>query len=191
VSRRLLPDHAADDRAQPHDPHCNVAPKPNGGEAVSNAFRRGSLAVMPAVGAILPDRCVVCNAPAGGFRLHKRFRWQHVHEPTFLEVVLSVLPYENRSASVALGLCERHRARRRNGFLLGGVGFLLGLAVLIAGITSNSPEGLLAISGGAVVMLAALAAGFFMARVATQNRIDAQYLWLEVGQPFLDGLPPG
>jgi hypothetical protein len=174
----------------PDSPPREEALAPHGGEAMSNAFRRGSLVVVPVVGGVLPDRCVVCNAPAGGFRHHKTFRWQHVKDPKFIGVAV-LLPYEDRSARVALGLCARHRARRRSGFVLGGVGLLLGLAVLVLGITSNSPEGMLAVSAGAVMMLIALTAGFFMARVATQYRIDDQYLWLAVGQPFLDGLPPG
>jgi hypothetical protein len=53
-------------------------------------------------------------------------------------------------------------------------------------------EGMLVLSGGEVVTMVVPAAGyFFMARVATQVRIDAQWLWLKVGQPFLESLPQG
>ena len=167
--------------------------EPTGDEG-TNAYQQGGLLLVPAFSARLPDRCVVCNAPAPGYRLQKTFYW---HPPAvYLALMLGALPYviaaaiTRKRAHLALGLCGEHRARRRNGLFLAWGGFVLGLVVMFAGAMSDNsaPEGLLA---GIALMIVLPITGGIMARVATPKRIDDHYAWMKVGQPFLDSLPRG
>ncbi len=178
----------------PYAPPADVGP--GSGRSVgsdgTNAVRQGDVAVFPVHGSALPDRCVVCNAPAGGYRLRKTFYWHH--PAIYLAILAGALIYVilamvvRKSARVELGLCEAHRARRRNGLILAWSGMAVGLVGLLAGAAYGS--GAMAI-GGFVVLVALPIVGSLMARAAYPTRIDDRWVWLKVGRPFLDGLPPG
>jgi hypothetical protein len=43
---------------------------------------------------------------------------------------------------------------------------------------------------GTIGMIVLPIVSLFLARVAYPTKIDDQYAWLKVGQPFLDSLPP-
>jgi hypothetical protein len=150
--------------------------------------RDGMYLVIPAQGASLPSRCVVCNAPARA-RLKRKIYW-HPLGYYFL-ILISALIYvivavivRNR-AHFELGLCEQHARRRRNGILIGWFGALASLIGMIvvgaSGIESSLLMGLLVLT-----MVACPIIGFRMAQVVSAHRIDKRDAWLRVGRPFLD-----
>lgn len=156
------------------------------GPSDTNAVRQGDLLVIPAKGAMFPDRCIRCNAPAGGYKLKRVFMW---HPPAvYFTILAGLLIYAivavitRKSATTHVGLCPAHRARRRNGLLLAWLGCIGSFALMIVG----------ARAGGAVILLGLLGmigcpvAGILMAKVATPSKIDDHWAWLKVGKPFLD-----
>ena len=91
-----------------------------------------------------------------------------------------------RGATVDVFLCERHALRRRNGILIGWLGFWGSLAGFVLLIDVSTVVLLLL-----VPMLAAPIAGLVMALVVAPTRMDDQYVWLRVGRAFLESFEPG
>lgn len=92
-------------------------------------------------GARLPDRCLLCNAPATT-RVTKRFTW---HPAWYYLLILGgLLLYVlvalifSRRMELELPLCDSHRRRRRRGFVIRYAG-LLGLIVFPLLIYLSSP----------------------------------------------------
>jgi hypothetical protein len=176
----------------PYAPPADFGPVPSGtaGAPETNVSRQGSVALLPVYGSVFPDRCVVCNAPAGGYRLRRTLYWHH--PAIYLSILGGLLVYVilatvmRKSALVELGLCERHRARRRNGLILACGGFLLALIAMFWCAWNSSAGGIFA---GIGLMVVLPIAGGLLARVASPTRIDDRWVLLKVGQPFLDSLP--
>jgi hypothetical protein len=171
-------------------PASDVSFGPPGSDRAEGAWRDGDRLVVHTMGCALPDRCVVCNAPARGYRLTKTFYW---HSPAvYLTLLIGALIYVivaaivRKKVTVGLGLCEEHRARRRLGLIIGWVGFLGSFALMIALAVAGSA----ALMVGMVGMIVLPIVSLFLARVAYPTKIDDHYAWLKVGQPFLDSLPP-
>ena len=151
-------------------------------------YRDGQFLVIPAHGAALPARCVVCNAPAQA-RLTRKLYW---HPPAYyLLILISALVYvvvavivRNR-AHFEIGLCDQHARRRRNGILLGWLGSVVCFGALFATAASNtdSPIPYLLLVFGFV---GSLVAGILLARVVSAPRIDKRQAWLRVGRPYLE-----
>jgi hypothetical protein len=138
----------------------------------------------------LPDRCVKCNVPTTG-RLRRRLSWHH--PAIYLIILVALLIYlivamvTRKSATVELGLCEEHLAKRRRNIMISWGLSLLGLAGLILGAV---------IEDGTVAFLGflALVAGIIFAivavRLVTPAKIDDKYVWLRgVNQDYLNELP--
>jgi hypothetical protein len=173
-------------------PASDLEPGPgqsSGGGAY--AWRQGDLLLIHTHGGALPDRCVVCNAPANGYRLRKTFAW---HPPEYYLTVLAgvliyviVAMFTRKTAALALGLCEQHRVRRRNALIVAWGGFALSFVLMFVGATNDSAALML----GSVVGMGVLPiVGGLMARVASVSKIDDGHAWLRVGRPFLESLPP-
>lgn len=147
--------------------------------------REGDLLVIPARGAALPHRCVVCNA-AGQRHLRRKLYWhpQGYYALLFIGALFYVIAalIVRKSAEFELTLCDQHAARRRNGFLLGWLGFL---ACLIGLIALASTSDVLAILFGIGLFILPIV-GIFMAQVIAAKRIDESQAWLKVGKPFLE-----
>ena len=151
-------------------------------------YRDGQFLVIPAQGAALPARCVVCNAPAHA-RLTRKLYW---HPPGYYVLVfISALVYVvvamivRKRAHFELWLCDQHARRRRNGILLGWLGSVVCFGALFATVASNTNSAipyLLLIFG----FVGSLVGGILLARVVSAHRIDKRYAWLRVGRPFLD-----
>ncbi len=94
---------------------------------VPELHRKGKQLVVE-LGAVFPDRCLKCNAPAEGFK--KRFNVSWHHPALYLLVLLGLLIYVivalvvRKTARLDIPLCPRHRALRRN-LMLAGVGCVL------------------------------------------------------------------
>jgi hypothetical protein len=152
------------------------------------AVRSGNVARAPVNGAKMPNRCVVCNAPARGFKMRRTFYW---HPPeVYFALLLCGLPYVifalimRKRATIAFGVCKKHRARRHNGILVGFGGGLLGFAMVCSG-------SLPLVVMGAFMLLILPISGALLARTIHAARIDEKWVWLRVGRPFLESLPRG
>jgi hypothetical protein len=150
-------------------------------------WRHGSTVVVPKE-AVLPDRCVKCNAPTS-FKLYRKLYW-HPSGYYFL-LFVNVLVYLivailiRKKAAAHVGLCDRHRALRMAGFWVGWGGALLTLGSCTAGVATDQ-EGLLLL--GFLGFFPAILTGALWARVVVPYKIDDHYAWLRVGKPFLESI---
>lgn len=137
----------------------------------------------------LPERCVKCNAPAAQ---PMKARWVYWHHPGwYLLVLINVLLYVlvaliiRKRTKVALGLCPKHRLRRRIFLFIGWGGFLFGLAFLVAGLSESQAGPAV----GILIILVAVVAGIAGSRVAYPSRITKEEARLNgCGGAFLDSL---
>ena len=66
-----------------------------------------------------PDRCVICNCPAEGFRLKRTAYWHPGW--VYLLILISIVIYAvvalivRKSVRLEYGLCPKHKARRVTG----------------------------------------------------------------------------
>lgn len=141
-------------------------------------------------GASLPDRCVKCNAPAHGFKLSKTFYW---HEGwVYLMIFLGLLIYAvvalavRKQATIAFGLCPKHKQQRTTGLIIAWGGFLLGMGLMFVG--ASMPSGGVII-GALLMMVIGPVVGLIMAKTIQPKRIDQHYAHMRVGDAFLASLP--
>lgn len=158
-------------------------------------WRRGNTLVMHK-SALLPDRCVKCNAPAYGSRLKRKLTWQHrawilplfaglfLYEALLLYIIVILII--SRSAKVSFGLCETHIKRRRIEIIVGWGLFLLGFSAISIGI---SQENLTYGFTGAFFIIVSIVFAF-KAQIVTVYKMDKQYIWLKrVNKDYLTQLP--
>jgi hypothetical protein len=130
--------------------------------------------------ALLPDRCVKCNAPAYGFRLKRNLSWHHpalallifVALLIYIVVALAV----SKRATVHLGVCAEHMQRRRNLLIVGWA--LLAIGLITPVIAFRNEYVGIGLLGIALVMVAAVWL-VLVARVVKVKRIDDRYVWLK------------
>lgn len=186
-----------DEDRNPYAPPRPVLDEPERGRAgrgqpsdePTNAWTENELVVMPRFGAELPDRCVVCNRPTT-YKLKRTFQW---HNPAYYFLVcagwivyLIVLLIVRKTATVYLGLCEAHEARRKNGLYILWGGLVAGLFFVFLGTSARTPLiMLIAVIG----MTIAIFVGAMQARVVTVKKIDETHLYLVTGAPFMLSLP--
>jgi hypothetical protein len=133
----------------------------------------------------LPDRCVRCNAPANGDRLRRNLSW---HPPAwYLLVLVSLWIYIivalciRHKATIHVGICVDHRAKRRNGIIAAWVVFLAGVIAIVIGANNESLVGLIAL--GPLMILASLIMGLVFSNIVTPKKIDPNYVWLKKVNP--------
>ncbi len=142
-------------------------------------------------GTTFPDRCVKCNAPANGFRLKRVLYWQH---PAYyllflvnLLVLLIVILIVRKKAIVQIGLCERHRARRKRGVIVGWSS-LAGCVILIVSAVVLS-SGRAAVAGGLLLLAGGIYAAV-AANTVTAAKITKENVWITgCKEDFLAVLP--
>ena len=152
-------------------------------------WRSGSKLVMSR-DAELPPRCVKCNVPTH-LRLKRRLTWHH--PLIYILVLIALMIYlivaliVRKSATVEIGLCDEHQAKRRRdlwimiGLLIAG---LLGLALAIG---YSDPTYLLM---GFLGVIAAIIYGIVAVRVVAPAKIDDRFVWLSgVNRQYLNELP--
>lgn len=171
--------------ANPYAPPADATPAFGPAGATAGIRREGDRLVVPK-GAVLPARCVKCNAAAEHSE-HKKLTWAPPW--VFIIFVLSwligliVYLVVRKTGDVTYSLCPEHLGKRRNGrfAMLGGVALLFG--GIFAGIAVNEPlVMLLGLVGG----LVAIIVGAVMAAMAQPTKIDPTHIWLKVGDPFLN-----
>jgi hypothetical protein len=168
--------------------------------SVAGVWRDGALLVAPVI-AELPDVCVKCGANAEGGRWRKKVYWHHpalyllIFFPGILIYAIVAL-IVRKSATIGVGLCPRHRARRNRTVL---ATWLLGLgaaAGIVGGIAyagnargSAADYGVFIVLAGFVLIIAAAIVGS-RARVLSPKKIDGPWAWYTgAGEDFLRVLP--
>src|SRR4051794_40569354 len=141
-------------------------------------WRDGPLLVMSKDGE-LPDRCLMCNLPAHGWRLKRNLSW---HPPFwYLLILLHILIYVaaalivRKKATIMVPLCEKHRRRRVRRIAAAWLSVLGGFAAIVVGVAvSDRVESMAVFSliGGAILLLTGLILGVLAAQVAVPKKID-------------------
>jgi hypothetical protein len=165
-----------------------VLPPPPG-IGTSGVWRDKSRLVMSR-DALLPDRCVKCNVPTTG-RLKRKLSWHH--PAIYLIILVALLIYLivamvlRKTATIEVGLCDEHRAKRRRSVMITWVLALLGVGGLFLGaMTEDGTYALL----GLAALLGALIFGLVAVRIVTPHKIDEKFVWLKgVNRDYLDELP--
>ena len=171
--------------SNPYAPPQVVGPIPASPESTDGGvWRDGDILVMHKQ-AVLPDRCIKCNSPADGDRLRRKLSWHH--PGWFLLVLVSLWIYIivalciRHKATIDIGICEQHRARRRNGIIAAWLVALAGIVAIVIGASNNSLAGLIAL--GAVLILASLIMGLVFSNIVSPKKIDEYYVWLKNVNP--------
>jgi hypothetical protein len=142
----------------------------------------------------LPGRCVKCNEPVTSQPLKKKFYW---HPPVFyVLIVISLIIYVivalivRKTATVHIGLCDRHVAKRRTGVIVGWLLFFVGLGTMFAAGSAKGDAVAFFVLGGIGLMLAGAIFGIVMAQTLRPKKIDNYFAWYTGACPeFLAELP--
>ena len=142
-------------------------------------------------GAPLPQWCIKCNEPTHGLVLKRKLRWHH--PAIYLLVLINLLVYFivaliiGKTATVEVGLCERHMAQRRRNIWITLVLFFLGVAGLVLAAIANDGTYLL-VAG--ILLIAAIIYAIIVARVVIPSKIDDKFVWLKgINKDYLNQLP--
>ena len=142
-------------------------------------------------GAQLPDRCVKCNAPAHGAKLKRKLSWHH--PAIFILILVATLIYfivamiVRKTATVEVGLCQEHLAKRRRNVIITLTLILLGVCGFVLTVIVGDNNFLLA---GIFLILAGIIYGVVALRIVTPARIDDRFVWLNgVNRDYLNELP--
>ncbi len=162
--------------------------------ATSDSLWRDGNALLMLKDAVLPPRCVKCNEPTD-YKLRRTLYWHpwwiYVLVPLAVLVYMIVALLVRHTAKVKVGLCGRHRSRRRWTIFASWMGALAGIGLMTApGWASNQVASWLAIAG-IVLLVAAAIVGTEGTRFISARRIDSRYVWLGgVCPEYLRDLPP-
>ena len=162
-------------------------------------WRRKKLLIMDR-DSTLPDRCVKCNAPADGFQVKKDLYYYSTTLTVvslvlfFIIGILIIIPLLifRKHVKIKVGLCERHRKRRRNLLWMSG-GFLVltVAAFLVSSLVDNAIiDFAIPFAIGGFSFLLCL---FFLAAANISlfaKKIDDQHLWIKgINADFLQKFP--
>jgi quinol-cytochrome oxidoreductase complex cytochrome b subunit len=175
-------------------PETEIALGPHAGDD-DGVWSYGPILVMTKT-AELPDFCLKCNQPTGGWKIKRKLTW---HNPYwYLLILFNLLIYAivavivRQTAKVNIPLCERHRRRRRWAIAWGWLLALAGIGAIVWGASRPETElsGLLVMIG-IVAILVGLVGGIVGSQVASVDKIDKRYVWLKkVPVGLLAKLPP-
>lgn len=163
------------------------------GEIGVGVWRDGKLLVVQK-GALVPDRCIRCNAPAEGRRLHRQLYWHH---PMLYCLYFFGGPIVYALAAVCVrqqiavdvGICRRHNAARMRSILACWLIALVSLAVIVIDILESNPLPFVFLIA-LLVFLLDLCYAARLSRLVVAERIDADYAWIKKVHPaYLDELP--
>ena len=175
-------------------------PCPECGESYhkfGGVWRAGKILVMEKK-ALLPRRCLKCNARVEELTLKRSLSWHHpllylLLPVCFLGVGLLiymlVLYLVSKKAVIFVGLCSRHARKRRVwiaacGLLFAAAVAMLGIAV---GVETTNPAAFLTPVG---LLVACLVIIYVPLQVVRAKRMDDRRIWLRGVHPtFLAELP--
>ena len=136
----------------------------------------------------LPDRCVKCNNPAGGYRLKRKLSW---HTPWIYALLISPVIYiivamvVSKRATIEIGLCPAHRQRRSMWIMIAWACFGVGVGCFF--LVGKFPIFALF---GAILVLAALIISVTVPKVIQAQKTDDKQVWFRgAGNNYLDTFP--
>lgn len=156
---------------------------------IPTIWRSHSVLVM-AKQALLPDRCVKCNEPTQ-HTLKRNLRWHHpsiyiLIAGGFLFYVILALVL-GKTATVHVGLCETHVAKRKRDILITWVLVLLSFGSFYL---AAATEEMTLLFAGVMLLLGGVIYGTVKARVVAPRKIDDHYVWLTgINSNYLQQFP--
>ncbi|HEY6332978.1 MAG TPA: hypothetical protein VI756_26875 [Blastocatellia bacterium] len=169
-----------------------AAPGAGGGQTaqVEGVWRDGALLVIHK-NALLPDRCLKCNAPTGGQSITRTFRavdatmgWLR-YIPYVRYVYWIARATSDKKADINLSVCPTHHSHATAMAAVAQIIRWGGLALMAYGLVSGS---LLWILG---LFTAVFGAGLASCSILKLRRMDDYHLWLSGAHPnYLASLPP-
>lgn len=130
--------------------------------------------------AVLPDRCVICAAPASGNGIEFRLRYAHPAQHFHVLYWLLAIVFGAR-ALVRIGVCERH-VRQRRQRIFGCVILALSSAIIFG--ISAGPSGIPVLGAAAVLVFTASVFGLRCWYCPVKvDRMDDNYVWLKSVHP--------
>jgi hypothetical protein len=167
-----------------------LPPPPSVGLPGSGVWRDQKKLVM-SKDATLPQWCIKCNAPTNGLVLKRKLTWHH--PAIYLILLVAALIYVivamvvRKRATVEIGLCEKHLAKRRQGLWITYLLFFLGVGGFVLAIAAEDVTYLLV---GVVLLLASVIFALAAVRIVLPTKIDDRFVWLKgVNEDYLDRLP--
>jgi len=142
-------------------------------------------------GAVLPPRCIKCNAPADGGQVQRKFIWNN---PALLVLIfLAVIVYvivamcTRKTARVTFSVCKRHADRRRMGVIGGWLLVAAGIVAVALAVSNRSLDMVWVALG---LMLAGAVWGVAAGYQLTPAKIENGVLELKgAGRAFRESLP--
>lgn len=141
--------------------------------------------------AMFADRCVRCGTPIGPERLDRTLSWHPAW--IYLLILPGVLIYVlvamafRKTSHVRVGLCDQHRASRRNAL----IGAWVGTIASMGACTLTSEDYPAAFLFALVGIIVAAIVGVVGGRVVSPIKIDEYYTHIRGVSPrYLDYLPP-
>jgi hypothetical protein len=156
---------------------------------LNTIWRNNSTLVMTKE-ALLPNRCIKCNAPADE-RLQRKLTWHH--PALYLLILVSVLVYAivamvvRKTATIKVALCEDHvSSRRRNMLITWALAFGCVASFVGAGVLEDTTLAML----GAGLLFACAIYGVVTLRLVAPSKIDNYFVWLKgVDTNYLQQFP--
>jgi hypothetical protein len=167
--------------------------------ASSGAFVRGNRIVVKD-GAVLPDRCIKCNAPAAEGRRKKRFAFNEDTSGPGLKTAIPLIGplfrvfwligqiSSRQHVTVSFCVCKKHQTQRLILTIVMAAGLIGGVALVGTAISQqNLALGLI----GAVVFLAGAICGAGSKLLSVANGLNNAAEMTGAGKAFMDSLPKG
>lgn len=152
---------------------------------------RSNSALVMSKRALLPQRCVKCNAPTRQ-TLKRNLRWHH--PALYISILGSLLLYVilamvlSKSATVHVGLCETHLAARKRDII---ISCFLVLVSFASFYLASVMEDMNLVFVGAILFLGGVIYGIIRTKVVAPQKIDDHYVWLTgVNANYLQQFPP-
>jgi hypothetical protein len=153
------------------------------------AWRDGEL-LMVRNGASLPNRCLQCNEPTSGFRLHQTIL--RAHPAIYILVLFGGLLFFlfAKTGRLSFAICPLHRRKRMLAMLKGWLIGLAGVALMpAAAFVPENLVGILVIVGFGLIVTGIIV-GAFGSRVLFPGRFDKHFIWLaKVSPAYLATFP--
>lgn len=156
---------------------------------LNTIWRNKSILVMTKE-ALLPNRCIKCNAPADE-QLKRKLTWHH--PAVYLLIFASLLIYivvalvVRKTATVNVGLCEEHSSLRRRNLL---ITWALGIGSVLSFVTAGMLEDMTFVLIGAGLIFGCAIFGTVTLRVVVPRKIDNYFVWLKgIDGHFLQQFP--
>ena len=151
---------------------------------------RSNSALVMTKQALLPQRCVKCNAPTQ-HTLKRNLRWHH--PAVYISILGSLLLYLvlalvlSKSATVHVGLCETHLAARKRDII---VTCFLVLVSFASFSFAAMTEDMNLVFVGAIAFLGGVIYGIIRTKVVAPQKIDDHYVWLTgINARYLEQFP--